>query len=110
MDPSAKQVISLAQSRSRAVHYAVAADFEPSGALGRLVRESVGDLVLDQVFSKAANDLVVPTEGVYEGSIGAAFPIPRTRRLVLQARRGVDHNSYFRQPDVVDAITGWLLA
>ena len=62
--------------------------------------------VVDRVFGTAANDLVVPTAGVYEGDDSMA--VPEHRRLVLPRERGVYHGSFFGQPDVAKQIAGWL--
>ena len=47
-------------------YFAVAADFEPvDDGLKALVAGSIADTVVDRVFEKAPNDLVVPELGVY---------------------------------------------
>ena len=89
-----------------AVQYAVAADFSPSGPLLALATKTVANVVMDRVFDGAPNDLVVPTAGAYEGS--AALDIPTHRRLVLPTSRGVNHSTFFGQPDVAAAIHAWL--
>lgn len=107
MDPAGPFLAGLnATDGSEAVQHAVAAEFEPTHSVRRLVRHRVGDLVLDRVFGSAANDLVVPRDGVYQGP--GVFTVADERRLVLAADRGVDHSSYFAQADVMAAITRWL--
>lgn len=86
--------------------HGIAADFEPTPAMGRLIRHRVGDVVIDRVFEQAANDTVVPTDGVFTGDSG--FAIPPDRRLVIAPDRGVDHVRYFGQTDVQQALVGWL--
>ena len=88
--------------------YAIAADFSPSGGWRAMAMRNVQNVVVDRVFGTAANDLVVPTEGVYEGE--DAMVIPENRRLVLPRERGVYHASFFGQPDVAKQIAGWLTA
>ena len=66
------------------------------------------NVAVDRVFGTAANDLVVPTAGVYEGEDSMA--IPEQRRLVLPKERGVYHASFFGQPDVAKQIGTWLTA
>lgn len=112
MDPGGRFLRTLVADRDAgddgAEHYAVAADYEPSGSLLRLARGPVGNAVVDRVFGRAPNDLVVPTAGVYEGVPGGAFVVDPGRRLVLPASRAVHHSGYFRQADVAAALGGWL--
>jgi hypothetical protein len=88
-----------------AEQFAVAADYSPSGGWRAAVRQGT-NLLVDRVFGGTANDLVVPTEGVYEGS--DAVDIPPDHRLVLPTDRAVYHGSFFNQPDVWSTVTGWL--
>jgi hypothetical protein len=83
---------------------AIAADYEPqAGApLGRVVRDGATDLV----FGSDDNDLVVPTRGCYDVPDAAGFPV--ATRLVLDSRAGVEHNSFFRHPAVVEHLLRWL--
>ena len=67
---------------------------------------NVENVVVDRVFGTAANDLVVPTAGVYEGE--DSMVVPEHRRLVLPRARGVYHGSFFGQPDVATQIASWL--
>lgn len=92
--------------------YAVAAEFEPIGKVSTLVRAR--DTATDAVFSGRANDLVVPTSGVFDvgtraGSTPTTFSIAADHRLVLPASRGVDHSNFFGQSDVAKAIVEWLV-
>jgi hypothetical protein len=88
------------------VVHGIAADFEPTPAMGRLIRHKVGDAVIDRVFENAANDTVVPTDGVFAGDAG--FVIPPDRRLTITPDRGVDHVRYFSQDDVQRQLVAWL--
>jgi hypothetical protein len=90
------------------VHHAIAADYEPGGAVRRLVRHKVKDGLMDRVFQDSANDLVVPTSGVYEGSADVAFPIPEDRRLVFGPTDAVFHGGFFSQPATSEALLRWL--
>lgn len=86
--------------------YGVAADFSPSGGWRAMTLRNLQNVAVDRVFGTAANDLVVPTAGVYEGE--DAMTIPEHRRLVLPRERGVYHASFFGQPDVAKQIGTWL--
>ena len=83
---------------------AVAADYEqPQGApLARVARDGATDLI----FKTADNDLIVPTLGCWDVDGAAGFPIDE--RLVLDASKSVDHNSFFRQPEVSAKLLDWL--
>ena len=83
---------------------AVAADYEPprGAPLARVARDGATDLV----FKAVDNDLVVPTLGCWDVDGAAGFPIDE--RLVLDASKSVDHNSFFRQPEVSAKLLSWL--
>lgn len=91
--------------------YAITADYEPPpSSFGRLVRAMAADSVLDRVFRNAANDLVVPTMGVFEADGVAGFPIPEDRVVRFDASAGVTHTTYFSAPGTVRALDNWLRA
>ncbi|MFT4216085.1 MAG: hypothetical protein QM619_02730 [Micropruina sp.] len=86
--------------------FAIAADFTPSGGWRAMALKNVQNVVVDRVFGSAANDLVVPTAGVYEGD--DAMRVRDDRRLVLPKARGVYHGSFFGQRDVATQVASWL--
>lgn len=91
--------------------YAVTADYEPEGdTLGRLVRSTVADGVMDRIFRGVANDLVVPTEGVHRVEGAAGFPLPEERVERFDAGAGVAHTGYFAAPRTAAALERWLRA
>lgn len=77
--------------------HAVAADFTGSARLSLRAL----DALADRLFG-AANDLVVPTDGVHTAG---RYLVPDP--LVLR-RRDVGHLTLFRTPEVRDALAGWL--
>lgn len=87
--------------------YTVGADYEPVGALLRLVRAP--DALADLVFGFAPNDMVVPA-GVYDAGSAAGFPIPSERRVSFGKDENVWHCAYFGQQKTADALLGWLTA
>src|SRR5262249_3291711 len=106
MSPSALTRVNETSVPMGTEWFAIASDYEPTVPIAW--RQWVADTLMDAVFHRSRNDLVVPTAGCYEGR-GAGFPTcPETRRLVLDAGKGVTHVSYFEQPLVVDAILRWL--
>jgi len=64
------------------------------------------DRLMDKVFQGAANDLVVPTEGVYAANGSGYFPI--AGEVIYTAADAVPHTGFFQYPRTAEAITGWL--
>jgi hypothetical protein len=89
---------------STATYRAIASNYEPpdGSPLARIARNAGTDLV----FAKAGNDLVVPTDGVFTVAGATGFPV--VDPLVLSARQGVDHSSYFARPEVSAKLLEWL--
>lgn len=105
MDPDGAFLNHMNQGVGTAsTYYGVAADYEPQGGLAAMVKDGV----VDRVFDNAANDLVVPTLGVFEGSNDPAFPIPDERLLQFAPAQGVDHSGFFSQPAFCTVLLGWL--
>ena len=105
MNPSEDYLKKLnARPASSAVLRAVAADYEPppGAPLARVARDGATDLV----FKAVDNDLVVPTGGCWDVEDAPGFPIDE--RLVLDQSSSVDHNSFFRQPEVSERLLEWL--
>jgi hypothetical protein len=98
-----------AESGGTTTYHAISADFEPrAGALADALKARLADAVVDRVFERAKNDLVVPTEGI-AGDIGSPhFPIPTGRLLQFDASRGVSHTSYFEQEESGASLLRWL--
>ncbi|HEX2370861.1 MAG TPA: hypothetical protein VHM94_16695 [Acidimicrobiia bacterium] len=108
MDPSGEYLKRLnAGAAADTVYYAVGSDYDPVSGL-RTLAKSARNLVMDRVFADSANDLVVPTAGVYEGSADPAFPIPEDRRLVFAKGDGIDHGGYFARPQFAERLSEWL--
>jgi hypothetical protein len=85
-------------------HFALASDYEPTEpGLKAFVKNALID-----AFQQGANDLMVPTSGVYEGSGSPPFPVPTAGRLVFDRGQGVSHSGYIRHPQAREAIAGWL--
>lgn len=83
-------------------YFALASNYEPANeGWKRLLQDRVRDVL----FLKA-NDLVVPTTGVYEANGSGRFPI--ADRLEFAADKGVAHSEYFGNPAAVDRILTWL--
>jgi hypothetical protein len=106
MNPAGDYLSGLVEaSNGRAKYFGIAADFEPKGTPFSAL--ALGDKVMDRIFEKADNDLVVPTAGVYEAG-GPCFPIQTNELLSLPASAGVIHTSYFGHKDVQAKLRQWL--
>jgi hypothetical protein len=81
--------------------HAVAADYEPADpGLAAWAKDGI----MDRIFGRAGNDLVVPTLGVYDGNGSGCFPIAEP--LVLA--EGVHHNGFFASAAARDKLLEWL--
>lgn len=93
----------------RVDHFALAGDFEPSaGGLRELIKQTIADRVIDDVFEDDKNDLVVPTLGVGESGTGFGFPIALERRYTFPNDSGISHTNFFGHPETTKKIMEWL--
>lgn len=86
--------------------YALAADFAPRGGLRSLLTTGLVDAVADRVFGQA-NDVVVPTDGVFDGG-GPGLPVDEARRIRFDGARSVWHGALFSQEETSAALLSWL--
>jgi hypothetical protein len=92
-------------------YYAVGADYEPvDEGLKALLTGKIADTVMDRVFQKVPNDLVVPTPGVYGANGCTAFPIEDMRCLKVPIDAGIIHTTLFGYPPVMNRLVEWLAA
>ncbi|HEY7636196.1 MAG TPA: caspase family protein [Gemmatimonadales bacterium] len=84
-------------------YFALASDFTP-GEPG--LKEFAADRIMDKVFQKKANDLVVPTTGVFSANGSAFFPIEQ--KVVFEGSQSVAHTAYFGSRGVREKIAEWL--
>jgi hypothetical protein len=105
MVPGGDYLQGLAERRTGAdQHFALASDYEPTEpGLKAFVKNALID-----AFQQGANDLMVPTSGVYEGSGSSPFPITAAGRLVFDRGQGVSHSGYIRNPQAREAVARWL--
>jgi hypothetical protein len=110
MDPSGPFIAALNSGAPvTARYFAMSSNYEPPGGLRDFTMMQVGDALVDRVFEAAANDLVVPTEGVNQGSPGAGFPIPEQRSLRFGPEQSIWHSDFFGQAQAQDRLKEWLL-
>jgi hypothetical protein len=84
-------------------YFALASDFTPSETG---LKEFAADRIIDKVFQKKANDLVVPTSGVFSANGSGFFPIEQN--VVFEGAQSVAHTAYFGSRGVREKITEWL--
>ncbi|MBO0980783.1 triacylglycerol lipase [Microbacterium sp. SD291] len=96
--------------RPKAGYYSIAADYRPekSGPFWAMVRDTAKDAVVDRIFERDANDLVVPTLGVSQGSRDPVFPIARERSYTFPGATGVHHSNYFEKRETSERLLEWL--
>lgn len=87
---------------------AIAADYEPRDAGLKSLVGRAADSVVDRVFERAGNDLVVPEAGVYDVNGSDSFPIADDRCLRLPTSAGIMHTGIFAHPDVSVRLREWL--
>lgn len=99
-----RDVLNRPGAASTAAYRALAANYEPppGAAIGRYARDHLTDLV----FTLQANDLVVPTAGVYAANGAGSFPIADP--VVFAAGEGVDHSGFWTRPVTREALGAWL--
>ena len=88
--------------------FAIASDFEPKPGTPFLSLARVEDSTLDRVFENAANDLVVPREGVFAKNGAPGFPIANARCLLFGPSDGVIHTEFFSEARTGAQLLEWL--
>jgi pimeloyl-ACP methyl ester carboxylesterase len=86
-------------------YYAVASTFTPAQPG---LREWAATRLMQAVFDGNANDLVVPTAGVYDRNGSSQFPIGVSARLLFEPNDGVNHCTYFQRAELHAKLETWL--
>ncbi|CAN7750890.1 caspase family protein [Variovorax sp. LjRoot84] len=89
-------------------YFAIASDFEPKAGTPFFSLRRAEDLTADSIFGHAANDLVVPQEGVFAKNGAGGFPITEARCLRFGPSDGVIHTEFFGEPRVQAKLLEWL--
>ena len=110
MDPTGPYLAALAGSqKTGATYYAITADFDAGAQESTApLKTLVKDKLMDKIFKNTANDLVVPTEGVFSVADCASFPIDAGSRLEIPGSAGVVHTTYFLSRDARQKMKEWL--
>jgi len=89
-------------------YFALASNFEPGSDANIAIRTADG--IIDRIFEKKANDLVVPTDGVYQfGPAGGGFgPNPDERLQLFKGPKAPAHTRFFADPLTQQSILKWL--
>jgi len=105
MNPAGEYLLNFNKTDgSTATYHAVASNYDPPS--GSSVAQIARNGVIDVVFGAAHNDLVVPTNGVFEVPGTTGFPIADP--LVFEASEGVIHSTYWTQPKFAAKLLEWL--
>lgn len=87
-------------------YYALASNYEPAAGSGLA---AFCDALMDKVFDLQMNDLIVPTQGVYQlpdSATSARFPVTKVRQFA--PGDAIDHSAYFHRPEAASQIYTWL--
>ena len=95
---------------SAAAYYAMASDFEPKPGTPLVSLRRAEDAAADQVFDRAANDLVVPRDGVFAQNGAEGFPIADDRCLKYGPGDAVIHTEFFAAARTGNQLLQWLQA
>ena len=91
-------------------YYAIAANYGPTNQGLKALLTGAADGVIDMVFKEAANDWVVPEEGVYSViANNNAFPIQLSQLYLIPPSEGVMHTTMFGHPPVSQLLDKWLV-
>ncbi len=88
--------------------FAIASDFEPKPGTPFFSLARAQDAAVDKVFEEAANDLVVPRDGVFARNGAGGFPIDGARCLQFGPADGIVHTEFFAEPRVGAQLLEWL--
>jgi hypothetical protein len=91
-----------------AEYFALAAEYEPTNPGLKSLVAGAKDALIDTVFGGQPNDLVVPTVGVYKGKPDANFPIEGANLLEFPPERGINHSTFWAEPETGDRFLSWL--
>lgn len=86
-------------------YFALASNFEPGANAPLSIR--IADRIIDKAFENVRNDLVVPTNGVFE--FGAGGLIPAARLHVFDTEEAPVHTRFFIKDDTRRSILNWLV-
>ena len=89
-------------------YFAITSTFEPKAGTSFFSLTRAGNFTVDKVFGDAANDLVVPRDGVFASNGASGFPISADRCLKFGNPDGVIHTEYFGQPRTNAQLLEWL--
>jgi hypothetical protein len=89
-------------------YYALAANYEPTNPGLKALVAGAKDALIDAVFAGEPNDLVVPTIGVYEGATDSNFPIRKENLLEFPPERGINHSTFWGEPETAEKFLEWL--
>jgi len=111
MDPQGAFLATLnVQGGPGPVYFAIASDFEPKAGTPLFGVTRLEDLAADRTFGNAANDLVVPRDGVFARNGAGGFPIGDGRCLKFGPTDEVIHTEFFAEHRTGVKLLEWLEA
>ncbi|KIQ25692.1 hypothetical protein RT97_23285 [Variovorax paradoxus] len=100
--------VNASAAAAPADYFAIASNYSATDTGLRGLVAGGKDLLLDTVFGKAGNDLVVPTDGVFQKNGSSRFPLDARRVLLFEPGEGVSHTTLFQNPKVSERLLEWL--
>jgi hypothetical protein len=99
--------LNVGRNRSRAEYAAAASNYEPNPARDNgFFTGRFANWIIDKVFENAANDLVVPRDGVFAGNGHPSFPIENP--LIFAPSEAVWHTDFFSHAATANKIVSFL--
>jgi len=95
-----------AGAKSSTGYFALASEFAAVAPGVAGIKDWAEDHLMDKVFQGVANDLVVPTDGVFSVEGNTNFPIEE--RFVFPKERGICHTTFFSTTEGQARILDWL--
>jgi hypothetical protein len=89
-------------------YFAVASNYRPDDRGLRALVSGIADNLVDRLFGAAGNDLVVPTDGVFQRNGNTSFPLATDKTLLFKPEDGVMHTHMFEQAAVSEKLLSWL--
>lgn len=96
------------KSTTATQYFGMTSNYEPTDNGLRGLVSGAADGAIDQIFESAQNDLVVPTDGVWDSNGATGFPLQTEHFLVLKAAEGVMHTGYFPHHAVSEKLLAWM--
>lgn len=95
--------LNVGERSDRTHYFALTSNYTPTH---KTLMRLATDRLADRIFKGTANDMVVPTDGVFAANGSGYFPI--AEQVVFGASDGVAHTSFFQYPKTTAQLSSWL--